>query len=36
MIDPDQIFIAIIVTMVGTFLTRAAAIYFGIRSPIYR
>jgi len=35
-IDPDQIFIAIIVTMVGTFLTRAAAIYFGIRSPIYR
>lgn len=35
-IDPDQIFIGIIVTVVGAFLTRSAAIYFGIRSPIYR
>lgn len=35
-IDPDQIFIGIIATVVGAFLTRSAAIYFGIRSPIYR
>jgi polar amino acid transport system substrate-binding protein len=35
-IDPDQIFVGIIATVVGAFLTRSAAIYFGIRSPIYR
>ncbi|HEU0072303.1 MAG TPA: TRIC cation channel family protein [Alphaproteobacteria bacterium] len=35
-IDPEQIFVGIIVTLVGAFLTRSAAIYFGIRSPIYR
>lgn len=35
-IDPEQIFLGIIVTLIGAFLTRVAAIYFGIRSPIYR
>ena len=34
-LDPDRIAIGIIVTVVGTFVTRIAVIHFGIRSPLF-
>jgi hypothetical protein len=28
-------FVAVVVTLLGAFTTRMAAIFFGIRSPLY-
>lgn len=33
--DPQDVFIAVVVTLVGAFLTRMGAIHFRIRSPLY-
>ena len=33
--DPRHIFTSVLVTLVGAFLTRIAALYFRIRSPLY-
>jgi len=33
--DPQHMFISVLVTLVGAFLTRMGAIYLAIRSPLY-
>lgn len=35
-INPDHIFIAIVLTMIGAFVTRMLIVWLGIRCPLYR